>query len=334
MSRPFQLDLSVARHLIGRTAWRGGRFPLVTMLEPLEACNLACTGCGRVREYRDVMDQRLTVDECLAAVQASDAPIVSLSGGEPLLHNQIGEIARAITEDRRFIYLCTNGLLLREKLDLFTPSVRLAFVVHLDGTESAHDKITERPGTYATAIDAIREAVARGHRVCTNTTLFHGSDIGDLHTLFATLVDLGVEGLMVSPGYSYEDAPDQDLFLRRQESISVFRQVLDPSTGFPFYNNPLYLDFLRGERDYDCAAWTTATYTVLGWRLPCYAIADQHVHDIDELFTDDVWERYGPGRDARCANCMMHSAFEGASILDALRKPKALARLARGAWGR
>lgn len=334
MSRPFQLDLSVARHLIGRVAQRTGRFPLVTMLEPLEACNLTCTGCGRVREYRNVIERRLTIDECLAAARASGAPIVSISGGEPLLHAQIGEIVRAITADRRFIYLCTNGLLLQEKLDLFEPSTRLAFVVHLDGTESAHDRMTERPGTYSTAVAAIREAIARGHRVCTNTTLFYGSDVEDLHALFGTLVDLGVEGLMVSPGYSYEDVPNQGLFLRRRESVAVFREVLDPSKGLPFYNNPLYLDFLRGECEYDCAAWTTVTYTVLGWRLPCYAIADRHVDDVRELFADDVWERYGPGRDPRCANCMMHSSFEGASILDALRKPRALARLARGAWGR
>ena len=334
MSRPFRLDLSVARHLVGRTARRAGRFPLVTMLEPLEACNLACAGCGRVREYRDAIDRRLTVDESLEAVRTSDAPIVSISGGEPLLHRQIGELVRAVTADRRFVYLCTNGLRLQEKLDLFEPSARLAFVVHLDGTESAHDRITGRPGTYATAVAAIRDAVARGHRVCTNTTLFHGSDVDDLHALFAALVDLGVEGLMVSPGYSYEDAPDRDLFLQRRESIAVFRKVLDPSKGFPFYNNPLYLDFLRGEREYDCAAWTTVTYTVLGWRLPCYAIADRHVDDVGELFADSVWERYGPGRDPRCANCMMHSSFEGASILDALRRPRALARMARGAWGR
>ena len=334
MSRPFRLDLSVARHLIGRIARRAGRFPLVTMLEPLEACNLACVGCGRVREYRDAMDRRLTVDESLAAVRASNAPIVSISGGEPLLHRQIGELVRAVTADRRFVYLCTNGLLLQEKLDLFEPSARLAFVVHLDGTESAHDRITGRPGTYATAVAAIRDAVSRGHRVCTNTTLFHGSDVDDLHALFATLVDLGVEGLMVSPGYSYEDAPDRDLFLQRRESIAVFRKVLDPSKGFPFYNNPLYLDFLRGDREYDCAAWTTVTYTVLGWRLPCYAIADRHVDDVGELFADGVWERYGPGRDPRCANCMMHSSFEGASILDALRRPKALARMAQKTWGR
>ena len=333
MSRPLKLDLAMARHLMGQKARRRRRFPFVTMLEPLEACNLACVGCGRVREYRDVMDRRLTVDECLAAVRASGAPIVSISGGEPLLHSQIGELVRAIRDDGRFMYLCTNGLLLRETLDRFEPSQQLSFVVHLDGTEAIHDQVTERPGTYATAIAGIRDAIARGHRVCTNTTLFEGSNVEDLHALFATLTELGVEGLMVSPGYAYEDAPDQELFLKRQESIGVFRRVLDPTKGFPFYNNPLYLDYLRGDREYDCAAWTTVTYTVLGWRLPCYTIADRHTDDVEELFADEVWDRYGPGKDRRCANCMMHSAFEGASILDALRKPTDLVRVARGVWG-
>jgi len=333
MSRPAKLDMAVARYLVSRKARRVKRFPLVTMVEPLEACNLACVGCGRVREYRDVMDRRLSVDECLAAVRASGAPIVSISGGEPLLHREIGDIARAIADDRHFIYLCTNGILLRESLDKFRPSPRLAFVVHVDGTEEIHDHVTQRPGTYREAIDAIREAVARGFRVCTNTTLFHGSDVEDLHVLFRRLTDLGVEGLMVSPGYAYEDAPDQELFLQRQESIGVFRRVLDPRNGFPFYNNPLYLDFLRGERTYDCAAWTTPTFTVEGWRLPCYTIADRHTDDLDELFQAELWERYGPGRDKRCANCMMHSSFEGASILHALTHPRSLVHMARGAWG-
>jgi len=332
MSRPLRLDLAVARYLMAQKARRRKRFPLVTMVEPLEACNLACIGCGRIREYRDVLDRRLTADDCLAAVRASGAPIVSVSGGEPLLHEEIGEIVRAITGDGRYVYLCTNGLLLQEKLDLFDVSPRLAFVVHLDGTEAIHDRVTGRPGSHATALAAIHEARQRGHRVCSNSTLFHGSDVADLHKLFASLKALGVEGLMVSPGYSFDDAPQQELFLQREEAIAVFRRVLDPANGFPFYNNPLYLDFLRGERAYDCAAWTTVTYTVLGWRLPCYTIADEHSDDLSELLTDAVWDRYGPGRDPRCANCMMHSAFEGASILRALKRPRELVALVRGAW--
>jgi hopanoid biosynthesis associated radical SAM protein HpnH len=334
VSRPAKLDLAVARYLVSRKARGVRRFPLVTMIEPLEACNLACIGCGRVREYRDVIDRRLSVEDCLAAVRASDAPIVSISGGEPLLHRKIGEIARAIAADRRFIYLCTNGLLLRESLDAFSPSARLAFVVHLDGTEAIHDQVAERPGTHREAIDAIRDAIRRGFRVCTNTTLFHGSNVDDLHRSFAELAEIGVEGLMVSPGYAYEDAPDQDLFLQRRESIDVFRRVLDPANGFPFYNNPLYLDFLRGESAYDCAAWTTPTFTVCGWRVPCYTIADRHTDDVEELFRGDLWDTYGPGRDRRCANCMMHSSFEGASILHAMKHPGKLARLAQGAWRR
>ena len=333
MSRPLKLDMAMARYLMGRKMRRVKRFPLVTMLEPLEVCNLACVGCGRVREYKDVIDRKLTVDESLAAVRASGAPVVSISGGEPLLHPQIGDIARGIIEEGHFIYLCSNGLVLQEKLDLFTPSDRMAFVVHLDGTEAIHDMVTERSGTYNTAIEAIREAIDRGFRVCTNTTLFHGSNVEDLHTLFGQLTRMGIEGLMVSPGFAYEDAPDQDLFLQRRESIDVFRRVLDPSKGFPFANSPLYLDFLRGDREYECAAWTTATYTVLGWRLPCYAIADKHVQNIEALFEDDVWEKYGTGKDPRCANCMMHSSFEGASVLHAMRHPRALFDLARGARG-
>lgn len=331
MSRPWQLDLTMARYLMEKKMRRVRRFPFVTMLEPLEACNLACVGCGRVREYSDVIDQRLSVDESLAAVRSSGAPIVSISGGEPLLHRQIDEITHGIINDRRFVYLCTNGLVLEEKLDLFTPSIRMAFVVHLDGTEAIHDRVTEKPGSYAAAIQAIGEAIARGFRVCTNTTLFHGSDVSDLHKLFQQLVEMKVEGIMISPGYAYEHAPDQDLFLQRRESIDVFRRVLDPSNGFPFYNNPLYLDFLRGQRQYECAAWTTVTYTVLGWRLPCYALADKHTQDIDELFADQVWETYGIGKDKRCANCMMHSSFEGASVLHAMSHPRALLTLAAGA---
>jgi hopanoid biosynthesis associated radical SAM protein HpnH len=334
VSRPLALDVAVARHIAKKKLMRERRFPFVTMLEPLEACNLACAGCGRVREYRDVIDRRLSVDECVAAVRESGAPIVSVSGGEPLLHREIGDIVQALRDDGRFLYLCTNGLLLEEKLDLFPPSRQLCFVVHLDGTEAVHDRVTERPGTHRTAMAGIREALRRGHRVCTNTTLFHGSDAGDLHTLFGDLQRLGIEGLMVSPGFAYGDVANRDLFLERAESIDAFRRVLDPAKGFPFYNNPLYLDFLRGDRDYPCAAWTTVTYTVLGWRLPCYAIADRHAASVDELFDDEVWSAYGPGVDPRCGNCMMHSSFEGASILDALSKPSKLLRVARGAWGR
>jgi len=333
MRRPAKLDLKMARYLMLQRAKGRAYFPFVTMIEPLEACNLTCIGCGRVVEYKDVMDRRLSVEESLSAVHASGAPIVSISGGEPLLHPQIEEIVCAILAEKRFVYLCTNGLLLQESLDRFPISPYLSFVVHLDGTRATHDHVTGRKGTFEKAMAAIQEALARGFRVNTNTTLFHGSDVEDLHHLFAQLTQIGVEGLMVSPGYAYVDVSDQDLFLQRRESIGAFRRVLDRSRNFPFYNNPLYLDFLRGERQYDCAAWTTPTYTVLGWRKPCYAIADEHTDDVNELFDQALWKRYGPGQDRRCTNCMMHSSFEGASILKALWRPRDLLTLARGERG-
>ena len=334
MKRPVKLDLAMARYIVAQKAKGRKLFPFVTMLEPLEACNLRCIGCGRIKEYKDYMDLRLSVEQSMDAVHASGAPIVSIAGGEPLLHPQIGEIVRAIIAEKRFIYFCTNGLLLQEKLDLFKPTPYFSFVVHLDGTKKIHDYVTQHEGTYDTAIAGIKEAIKRGFRVNTNTTLFHGSDVDDLHKLFTTLTELGVEGLMVSPGYAYKEVSDRELFLERQESIQVFRKVLDPSNNFPFYNNPLYLDFLRGKRNYPCAAWTTPTYTVRGWRKPCYILADEHTDDINELFDPKLWEKYGPGKDRRCTNCMMHSGFEGASILEALSRPRDILTLARGERGK
>ncbi len=329
MKRPLKLDLAMARYIVAQKAKGRKLFPFVTMLEPLEACNLRCLGCGRVKEYADFMSQRLSVEQSMDAVHASGAPIVSIAGGEPLLHPQIKEIVDAIVAEKRFVYLCTNGLLLQEKLDLFKPSEYFSFVVHLDGTKKIHDYVTQHDGTYDAAMAGLKDAIKRGFRVNTNTTVFHGSDVDDLYKLFSTLTELGVEGLMISPGYAYKEVSDRELFLERQESIKVFRKVLDPSNNFPFYNNPLYLDFLRGERTYPCAAWTTPTYTVRGWRKPCYILADEHVDDINELLDPKLWEHYGPGKDRRCTNCMMHSGFEGATILEAFSRPRDLLTLAR-----
>ncbi len=324
MGRPLVMELELARYLFPRRKWprRGKLFPIVLMLEPLEACNLHCIGCGRVREYRDVMDRRMPVDEALRAAEAAGAPVVSVSGGEPLLHPGIVDIVRGLMEQRRWVYLCTNGLLLRESLDKFKPDKRLCFVVHLDGTERVHDRVTQRPGAYREAIAAIREARRRGFRVCTNTTVFHGSDVPDLKALFRELTQLGVEGLMLSPGYAYEAVPEKELFLQKQESIKVFRALLNGNERLPFYDNPLFLDFLQGYREYEeCAAWAIPTYTVLGWRVPCYLIADEHVEDLGEVLDPALWERYGPGRDRRCAGCMLHSGFEPQTVLELLNKP-------------
>ncbi|MEN3010595.1 MAG: adenosyl-hopene transferase HpnH [Candidatus Bipolaricaulaceae bacterium] len=329
MGRPLSLTFELARYLLPRRRWpeKGRLFPIVLMLEPLEACNLRCAGCGRVREYREVMDRRLSVDEALRAAESAGAPVVSLSGGEPLLHPGIADLVRGLIDQKRWVYLCTNGLLLREKLAQFPRHKRLCFVVHLDGTEGVHDAVAGRPGVFREALEAIREALARGYRVATNTTVFHGSDVEDLRRLFRTLTDLGVEGLMISPGYAYESVPERELFLRREEAIRVFRALLAGKNGFRLYDNPLFLDFLQGKRAYrECAAWAVPTYTVLGWRVPCYLLADRHTPDLGEVLDPGLWRRYGPGRDPRCAGCMLHAGFEPQSVLEAVNRPWALLR--------
>ncbi|MGC9529259.1 MAG: adenosyl-hopene transferase HpnH [Candidatus Bipolaricaulaceae bacterium] len=342
MGRPLQMTYEIGRYLLARRRWpeRGQLFPIVLMLEPLEACNLQCVGCGRVREYADHMGELMSVERALAVAAEADAPVVSVSGGEPLLHPEIADMVSGLVDQRRWVFLCTNGLLLRKALPRLAPHRRLCFVVHLDGTAAVHDRVTGRPGTYQEAIAAIREAVSRGHRVCTNTTVFHGTDVEDTQALFRTLRELGVEGLMLSPGYAYQSVLERELFLQREESVQVFRRLLDGGGRFPFYDNPLFLDFLRGERTYPCSAWAVPTYTVLGWRKPCYLIADQHVQDLGELLDPGLWSRHGPGNDPRCAGCMLHSGFEPASVLDAVNHPWRLLPRRKAAgprastWGR
>ncbi len=323
MGRPWEMSWELARHLwrVHRRARRGRLSPIVLMLEPLETCNLRCAGCGRVREYAEHMDVRMPATEALTIAADADAPVVSLSGGEPLLHPEIGDMVGGLVEDRRWVFLCTNGLLLREQLDRLPRHRRLCLVVHVDGSEAVHDQVTGYEGAYREVEQAISEAVKRGFRVATNTTVFHGSDVGDLKGLFGRLTELGVEGLMLSPGYAYEAVPERELFLNRTESQRIFRDLLDHGTNLPLYDNPLFLDFLKGERDYPCSAWAVPTRTVLGWRLPCYLIADRHTDDLSELLEPELWEKYGPGKDPRCAGCMLHSGFEPASAVDAAVHP-------------
>ncbi len=332
MGRPWELSWELARYLwaMNRNVRNGRLSPIVLMLEPLEACNLRCAGCGRVREYADHMDVQMAPDEALSIAQETAAPIVSLSGGEPLLHKGMSDIAHGLTEQRRWVFLCTNGLLLADQLDRFSPDRRLCFVVHVDGTEKVHDEVTGKQGTYRTVEQGIKEALRRGFRVATNTTVFHGSDVQDLRRLFARLTELGVEGLMLSPGYAYEAVPQRELFLNRAEAQRVFQQLLNGHMRLPLYDNPLFLDFLKGQRTYPCSAWAVPTRTVLGWRLPCYLIADRHTDDLQEILEPELWERYGPGQDPRCAGCMLHSGFEPASALDAAAHPwKLLTRKVR-----
>ncbi len=322
--RPLELSFRLAGYILAQRLRGRKRFPLVTMLEPLEMCNLACIGCGRIREYQSVMNRMMPVEVALEAVYQSGAPVVSIAGGEPTIHPQIDQMVNRLVAERYFVYCCTNGLLLERMLPRIPPSRYFCWVVHLDGMEAGHDRSVGRPGVFRRAAAGIAAALEQGYRVCTNTTVFRSSDVADLHQMFRYVSELGVEGSMISPGYDFEDAPDRDLFLRRSESRDIFRQLLAPERikGMKFYNNPLYLNFLRGSREYQCAAWSNPTYTVLGWRKPCYPLADDHVTDVAALYEAELWENYGVGKDPRCANCMLHCGFESATIFQALATPR------------
>ena len=329
MARPLEMALRLGWYILKNKARRRRRFPLVTMLEPLEACNLACEGCGRIREYEAVIDRTVSLEKCLAAVEEAGAPIVSIAGGEPTLHPQIHDIVNGITARKKFVYMCTNALLMDRVMRNIPPSKYFCFVVHLDGMEEAHDKSVYRKGVFKMAIRGIETALAKGYRVTTNTTVFNGCDEDDLIEMFTLVTKMGVEGAMVSPGYQFKFVPNQELFVSRQAARKIFKNVLDPKRKIRFYNNPLYLDFLRGDRDYSCTAWSNPTYTVMGWREPCYLLGDRHTQDVNDLFKDEVWDRYGVGTDPRCANCMMHCGFESASVFSALSSPKDAIRMIR-----
>ena len=327
--RPLSLSVKLGWYLFRQKLAGRTHFPLTMILEPLEECNLTCTGCGRIREYAPVIDRKLTAKECLRAADECGAPVVSVAGGEPLMHPEIGEIVRGLIKQGRFVYLCTNALLYKRALKEIKPSPYFSFVVHLDGLRETHDVAVERKGVYDVAVRAIEEFRRAGFRVCTNTTLFNGNEPEEYHELFAMLNDMGVEGMMVSPGFQYKEVAHHDIFLQREEARSFFRRIFEGcSDGIRFYNNPLYLDFLTGAREYECTQWTTPTYTPSGWRKPCYLIADEHVTTFAELMQTD-WKAYGFGRDPRCGNCMMHCGYEGSAIQEALSSPKSFVELAR-----
>jgi hopanoid biosynthesis associated radical SAM protein HpnH len=329
MGRPLELAVRLSFYLLKNKLLRRKRFPLVTMLEPLEKCNLACEGCGRIREYESVLDRLMSVEQCVAAVEQSGAPIVSIAGGEPTLHPKIDEIVKEIVARKKFVFMCTNGLLMERIMNRIPPSKYFCFVVHMDGMQEAHDRSVYRKGVFNIAVRGIKTALEKGYRVTTNTTVFNGVDEDDVVTMFKMLTDLGVEGCMVSPGYQFDMVPNQNLFISRQNARKIFQNVLDPSRGIRFYNNPLYLDFLRGKREYQCSAWSNPTYTVMGWREPCYLLGDRHTQDVNDLYDDKVWDRYGVGKDPRCANCLMHCGFESASIFHTLEHPVDAVRMVR-----
>ncbi|HOG45188.1 MAG TPA: adenosyl-hopene transferase HpnH [Anaerolineae bacterium] len=322
---PWQLSLSLGRHIAAHRLQGRKRFPLVLMLEPTLRCNLACAGCGRIREEKETGGRMLSAAECLAAVDEAGAPIVSVTGGEPLLHPQVGEIIRGITARRRFVYLCSNGIKMEESLRQFRPSPYLSWVVHLDGLAASHDRIAGRPGLFDTAIRAIAAAKRAGFQVRTNTTVYKGAGWSELQELFTLLTRLRVDGLMVAPAFSYERVTS-DIFLTREEAAATLAPLYAARGRFRFCHSPAYLEFLAGRRALPCAPWSTPTCSVKGWRQPCYLITDGYCRSYAELMGQTPWAQYGAGNDSRCANCMVHSGFEASALEQTTQSPADLWR--------
>ena len=299
------------------------RYPLVLMLEPLFRCNLACAGCGKIDYPDSILDKRMSVDEAIGAVEECGAPVVSIAGGEPLIHGEIGEIVEGIVARRRYVYLCTNALLLEKKLDLFRPSPFFSFSVHLDGTREVHDRSVCREGVYDKAVRAIVAARDRGFRVSINCTLFAGIDADEIAEFFDSVAELGVDGVTVSPGYAYERAPDQRHFLNRRKTKELFRAVFARGRGrkWPLNHSPLYLDFLAGNRDYRCTPWGNPTRNVFGWQRPCYLLGEGYASSFRELMEETDWESYGTGNYEKCADCMAHCGYEATAVEDLASHP-------------
>jgi hopanoid biosynthesis associated radical SAM protein HpnH len=329
MRFPFRQTVTIARYIGRQKKADVKRFPLVLMLEPLHACNLTCTGCGRIREYRDTIKEIVPLERCLAAIDECNAPVVSICGGEPLLYPQIGELVEQTLKRGRVVYLCTNGQVLKKKLSIFRPHPFFNINVHIDGPEKTHDAVVERPGAYAKAIDAIRAALAEGFTVCTNTTVYKQTSVEDIASLVGELDRMGVNGILLSPSYGYADVDDQSVFLTRTEIIEKFRRLRPVGKGRRIWSTPLYLDFLSGNRSFTCTPWGNVTYNIKGWKAPCYLMTDRHFETFADFMERVDWKRYGPGRDPRCEHCMVHSGFEATVALEAGSSVKDAIRMAR-----
>ncbi len=316
MGVPVSQMWTVATYVLSQKLRGRRRYPLVLMLEPLFRCNLACGGCGKIQYPAAVLKQHLSVAECLNAVDECGAPIVSIPGGEPLLHPQIDQIVAGIVERKKYVYLCTNAILLEKNLDRFRPSKYLSFSVHLDGPRDDHDTAVCREGVYDVAIEGIRAAIQRGFRVTTNTTVFSHSDPRRLQEMFDTLTKLGVEGMMVSPGYQYEKAPDQEHFLNRHQTTRLFREVFKgQKRQWKFNQSPLFLEFLKGNWQLECTPWGNPTFNLFGWQKPCYLLQDGYAPSFRELMETTDWDAYGRASgNARCQDCMVHCGYEPSAV--------------------
>jgi hopanoid biosynthesis associated radical SAM protein HpnH len=333
MAVPLRQSLTVGAYITKQRLRRNPKFALVLQLEPLYQCNLACAGCGKIQHPDDILRRRLTVAQCVAAVEECSAPIVSIAGGEPLIHREIDQIAAALVARRKFVYLCTNALLLEKKLDLFTPSPYFAWSVHLDGLRERHDQSVCRAGVFDKAVAAVKEAKRRGFRVTTNTTFFAQDDAQTICDVLDFLNDeLEVDTMQIAPGYAYEKAPDQEHFLGVERTHAIFRAAFADGRRKKWRLNhtPLYLDFLEGKVDFRCTAWGIPCYSVFGWQRPCYLLADGYAGSYRELLEETDWDRYGRGHNPKCANCMAHCGYEPTAVVATMASPKESLRAITG----
>jgi len=326
---PLHQTIRVGAYVLGQHFRGVRRYPLVLMLEPLFRCNLACAGCGKI-DYPDaILNQRLSTEECLDAVDQCGAPVVVLAGGEPLLHRDIDEIAALIMAKKKFVYLCTNALLLEKKIHLFKPSPYFAWTVHLDGDREDHDRSVCQEGVYDRAVAAIKLAKARGFRVNINATLFDTAAPDRIARFFDAVTEIGIDGITVSPGYAYERAPDQQHFLNRRRTKELFRGIFaHGARRWSFNQSGLFLDFLAGNQSYRCTPWGNPTRNYFGWQRPCYLLGEGYAKTFKELMEDTDWDAYGTGNYEKCADCMVHSGYEATAVMDSVRNPLKLAQVA------
>ncbi len=324
MALTMRQNLMLGKYILRQTLEGRKKYPLVLELEPLYQCNLACAGCGKIQHPDDVLSRRLTVQQCVDAVEECGAPIVSIAGGEPLVHREIEKIVEALIQRKRMVILCTNGLLMTKKLDRFTPSPYFTWMVHIDGLRERHDASVSRAGVFDKAVEAIKEAKRRGFRVSTNTTFFGQDDAVSIRAVLDFLNDdLQVDSMQISPGYAYEKAPDQDHFLGVKHTRRLFRQAFAGGRRkkWRLNHSPRFLDFLEGKIDFPCTPWGIPSYSVFGWQRPCYLMADGYARTYKELIETTEWERYGRGRDPRCANCMAHCGYEPSAVAATMSSP-------------
>ena len=323
MPIPLRQTIRVGAYVIGQHLRGVRRYPLVLMLEPLFRCNLACAGCGKI-DYPDaILNQRLSVDECVAAADECGAPMVVIAGGEPLLHREIQDIARRLIAKKKFVYLCTNALLLEKKIERFEPSPYFAWTIHLDGDREDHDRTVCQSGVYDRAVAAIEMAKAKGFRVNINSTLFDTAEPERIARFFDEVIDMGVDGITVSPGYAYERAPDQEHFLNRRRTKELFREIFrhDSRRRWAFNQSSLFLDFLAGNQSYNCTPWGNPTRNYFGWQRPCYLLGEGYAKSFRELMEETDWDAYGTGNYEKCADCMVHSGYEATAVMDSVKHP-------------